>query len=471
MMKDSGGGREAGGGFGRGGAKMAKQKLAEAEVICATCIGSGSDMLSQLRFHTVLIDECTQATETSVLVAIAQGCQQLVLVGDHCQLPPTVVSEEAQRRGLAVSLFSRFASQGVRPVLLDTQYRMHPSIAQFPSDAFYAGQLKSGVRPCDREAPQGFNWPDRRLPVAFTNSGTHRNAPEGRSGTSYINEKEARQVISAAVALVRGGSLPGGVMDIGVITPYSGQSRFIKRQIYETPALREVLDGIEISTVDGFQGREKEVIIFSAVRSNDEGKVGFTGDWRRMNVAFTRPKRGLIVYGNRRTLSMDRVWNSWISWASSRGVIVGENGGGKYTPVYLGDALVGATSEGAAKGGVDPSSIYIQMAADEKAKASRAGAGGGDVGMAGWGDSPSANGGGGGGGSPRRGFSPKRSPAGAPKAAVAMPGGAMKALKLGEMEGAEDGDWDAMYDDEGSFNIGAPPGSDAAVPDSWDDDE
>ena len=80
-------------------------------------------MLSQVKFHTVLIDECTQATETAVLVPIAQGCQQLILVGDHCQLPPTVLSEEAQRRGLAVSLFSRFASQGVRPVLLDTQVR------------------------------------------------------------------------------------------------------------------------------------------------------------------------------------------------------------------------------------------------------------------------------------------------------------------------------------------------------------
>ena len=91
--------------------------LQRADVICATCIGSGSDMLSKYAFHTVLIDECTQATETAVLVPISRGCQQLILVGDHCQLPPTVISDVAMEKGLAVSLFSRLADQKVQPVL------------------------------------------------------------------------------------------------------------------------------------------------------------------------------------------------------------------------------------------------------------------------------------------------------------------------------------------------------------------
>ena len=111
--------------------------MKKAEIICATAIGSGSDMLDKFRFHTVLVDESTQATETTILVPIAQGCERLILVGDHCQLPPTVLSEEAEKAGLAVSMFSRFVNQGVHPVLLDTQYRMHPVIAEFPSDSFY----------------------------------------------------------------------------------------------------------------------------------------------------------------------------------------------------------------------------------------------------------------------------------------------------------------------------------------------
>ena len=152
---------------------------------------------------------------------------------------------------------------------------MHPSIAQFPSDAFYAGQLKSGVHPADRTCPAGFNWPDSRLPVAFINvKGT--NALEERTGTSYTNETEARKVISAAVALTRAGSLERGALDIGIITPYSAQARLLKTQIYQTPALRDVLDGLEISTVDGFQGREKEIIFLSCVRGcNNEGGLGF----------------------------------------------------------------------------------------------------------------------------------------------------------------------------------------------------
>lgn len=131
-MSKSGGGRSA----------NPKRLLQEAEVICATCIGSGSDMLESLRFHTVLIDEISQATETACLVPIASGCQQLILVGDQCQLPPTVISDEAERQGLSTSLFTRFVQQGVRPVLLDTQYRMHPAIGTFSSMAFYHGMLK-----------------------------------------------------------------------------------------------------------------------------------------------------------------------------------------------------------------------------------------------------------------------------------------------------------------------------------------
>ena len=328
-----------------GGSRTQSQRiLQQAEVICATCIGSGSEMLSKYAFHTVLIDECTQATETSVLVPVSRGCQQLILVGDHCQLPPTVISDVAMEKGLAVSLFSRLADQKVQPVLLNTQYRMHPMIAEFPSDSFYRGRLKTGVAFRDRLPPPSFPWPQMGTPVAFLDSV----GPERVEGHSYTNEKEIEKAIWAITQLLCRDDplhLPGGPDDIGIITPYSSQSRLIKRSL-RRPKLKAMgLNRIEVSTVDGFQGREKEVIIFTAVRSNETGKVGFLDKWRRMNVMMTRPRRGLIIIGNRRTLRCDRRWGKWLQWAASNGVIFNERAAGRYVPTFLGDTLVGESEE------------------------------------------------------------------------------------------------------------------------------
>jgi hypothetical protein len=329
---------------GNGGSRTQSHRLLQqAEVICATCIGSGSEMLSKYAFHTVLIDECTQATETSVLVPISRGCQQLILVGDHCQLPPTVISDVAMEKGLAVSLFSRLADQKVQPVLLNTQYRMHPLIAEFPSDSFYRGRLKTGVAFRDRLPPRGFPWPEMGTPVAFLDS----NGPERVEGHSYTNETEIKKAIWALEQLLRIDDplLPGGPDDIGVITPYSSQSRLLKRSLRSKRLKALGLNRIEVSTVDGFQGREKEVIIFTSVRSNETGKVGFLDKWRRMNVMMTRPRRGLIIIGNRKTLRCDRRWGKWLQWAASAGVIFNERATGRYVPIFLGDTLVGESEE------------------------------------------------------------------------------------------------------------------------------
>ena len=324
-----------------GKGRSPQKLLAEAEVICATCIGSGSDMLSRFRFHTVLIDEVSQATETACLVPISQGCQQLILVGDHCQLPPTIISEEAERRGLAVSLFSRFVAQGVRPVLLDTQYRMHPAIAEFSSMAFYNSRLRDGVVEQDRIPPplKGLSWPGN-MPVLFEDCS---NGEETKDGYSFTNHIEAERVIKVVVGLLeasreqaRNGvgrgftGLHNGPADIGVVTPYAGQVRLIQRMIrdkgLDRPGKRltrpgeqppVTLEGLEISSVDGFQGREKEVIVFSAVRNNRQGNLGFVGDWRRTNVMITRARRGLIICGSAKTLGKDDVWGNkkgWLKW-------------------------------------------------------------------------------------------------------------------------------------------------------------
>jgi len=298
------------------GAQIFKEKMRtikKAQIVCCTCIGSGGEILDGMIFERVLVDEATQATEPATLVPLTRGCRQLVLVGDHCQLPPTVLSTKAEEEGLGVPLFSRMVACGVPPCMLDTQYRMHPAIATFPSDLFYGGKLLNGVSPPERRPLPGFPWPREEFPVAFLP------VPEGievDDGVSKMNEAEANAACDAVHMLLDAGC---SVSDVAVVTPYAAQVRLIKRmtrQLVSRPPY------VEVSSVDGFQGREKEAVIFSAVRSNDHGSVGFVSDWRRVNVSFTRARRALIVIGNDVCLRRGDVdtWSPWISWADSQGI-------------------------------------------------------------------------------------------------------------------------------------------------------
>ncbi|KAK9812656.1 hypothetical protein WJX72_001408 [[Myrmecia] bisecta] len=275
--------------------------LNAAEVVAATCIGAGDPRLAGRQFRLCALDEATQATEPAALVALLRHCEAAVLVGDPRQLPPTVISRQALAGGLGMSLFERLQLAGVRTLLLDTQYRMHPAIAAFPSAAFYAGRLVSFPAPADRPPPSGFAWPRAGLPVAFIESEGLEQRTSLRSnaeGTSYLNEHQARVVAHVTAQLLAGGALQAGAADIGVVTPYNGQVRQLRSVLRSLPnpgSRAPILDQLEVKSVDGFQGREKEVIIFSAVRCNPSRSVGFLSDARRLNVALTRARRGLIV--------------------------------------------------------------------------------------------------------------------------------------------------------------------------------
>jgi len=146
-----------------------KRMLNEAQVVCATCVGSTSEYLKGMSFTRVIIDEATQATEMSSLIPLIRNCQQLVLIGDHKQLPPTVISTFAQSKGMTISLFERLIRQGIKPHLLNIQYRMHPSIAIFPSHQFYNNMLENGVADEHRPIVPGFVWPNSLVRVAFIN--------------------------------------------------------------------------------------------------------------------------------------------------------------------------------------------------------------------------------------------------------------------------------------------------------------
>lgn len=285
--------------------------LAEADVLLCTCVGAGAELV---RKHcgspgAILIDEVAQSTEPSTLVPLTLGCRQLVLVGDHKQLRPTVLSDAAASRGLQLSLFERLIRHGVEPLLLDTQYRMHPSLAAFPSQAFYAGRVASGIDEAARPRLRGFAWPSSRTAAALVPS----SAPEEASGgRSKRNPGEAGTVASILRGVLLAGELSAN--QIGVITPYAAQVALIRQSLASVPDGRRV----EVKTVDGFQGREKELIVFSAVRAGRGGALGFVSDARRLNVMLTRARRGLIVVGEPRTLVNSRHWAEWLAWIEAQ---------------------------------------------------------------------------------------------------------------------------------------------------------
>ena len=322
--------------------KERMKQLKSAQIICCTCIGSGGDILDSLGpLERVLVDEATQATEPAVLVPLMRGCRQLVLVGDHCQLPPTVLSTRAEEEGHGVPLFSRMVACGVPPFMLDTQYRMHPCIAMFPSDLFYGGLLRSGVSAPERRPLAGFPWPREEFPCAFIPV----KGVEMDDGVSKFNEAEAEAACSAVTMLLQGGQCT--VSDIAVVTPYAAQAKLIRRMTRRMTGSTGP-PYVEVSSVDGFQGREKEAVVFSAVRSNDYGAIGFTSDWRRINVSFTRARRALIVIGNDLTLRRGDpdTWMPWLAWADAHGINMDKPGipRGRYEPEQLRRVRGGTTA-------------------------------------------------------------------------------------------------------------------------------
>ncbi|GLI70630.1 hypothetical protein VaNZ11_015565 [Volvox africanus] len=342
----------------------ARDILSGAQVVAATCIGCGEARMQALSFPVVVLDEATQATEPHSLVPLLGQVRQVVLVGDPKQLPPTVKSQEAAELGLNIPLFERLQLMGLVPLLLDTQYRMHPAIAAFPSATFYGGKLLSAPDPRDRPPPRAFPWPNPKVPVCFipvrgresrTNTVNDAATPGGAAGYSYQNNEEAEMVAAVVAALLTPGSVAGlaGPGDIGIVTPYNGQVRCLQQLLINGSRLSRGLgqgarprsflhattiptaaassddEGLsregavlEIKSVDGFQGREKEVIVFSTVRSNPAGQLGFVADGRRLNVAITRARRGLVVLGNPDTLAKDRLWARWLRWVTSKGCIL-----------------------------------------------------------------------------------------------------------------------------------------------------
>ncbi|BGP13779.1 hypothetical protein JCM10213_006389 [Rhodosporidiobolus nylandii] len=283
-----------------------KEILSNADVICATCVGCGDPRLAKFKFRTVLIDEATQATEPECMIPLTFGVKQLVMVGDHSQLGPTIMNKKAARAGLNQSLFERLILLGNRPIRLQVQYRMHPCLSEFPSNMFYEGTLQNGVTAPERLRKNvDFPWPQPTTPMYF-----HQNLGQeeiSSSGTSFLNRTEASNVEKIVTRFFKSGVLPS---QIGVITPYEGQRSYLVSYMQMNGSLRKDLyKEVEVASVDAFQGREKDYIIVSCVRSNEHQGIGFLNDPRRLNVALTRAKYGLVILGNPKVLSKHALWH------------------------------------------------------------------------------------------------------------------------------------------------------------------
>lgn len=283
-----------------------KEILTNADVICATCVGCGDPRLKNLKFRTVLIDEATQATEPECMIPLTFGVKQLVMVGDHSQLGPTIMNKKAARAGLNQSLFERLILLGNRPIRLQVQYRMHPCLSEFPSNMFYEGTLQNGVTAPERLRKNvDFPWPQPTTPMYF-----HQNLGQeeiSSSGTSFLNRTEASNVEKIVTRFFKAGVMPS---QIGIITPYEGQRSYIVSYMQANGSLKkELYKEIEVASVDAFQGREKDYIIMSCVRSNEHQGIGFLNDPRRLNVALTRAKYGLVILGNPKVLSKHALWH------------------------------------------------------------------------------------------------------------------------------------------------------------------
>lgn len=296
---------------------VVQQVLSSADVVCTT-LTIDDDLLGNRHFDLVVIDEACQSTEPALWQAMLRG-DRLVLAGDHCQLPPTVLSGEAAKEGLQVSPMERLVKQSDNELcrLLKVQYRMHESIMRFSSDQFYCGELiaHDSVREHQLvdlpavneqtaiEAGQG------GLPVLefWDTAGAEWAEEFEPDGESKRNPQEANWVVHQVKQLLDAGV---EATQIGVIAPYAAQVRLLKNRLR--------IEGLEIDTVDGFQGREKEAIVITFVRSNKSGEIGFLADTRRTNVALTRARRALRVIGDSSTLGGNPFYEQMLDYFQQR---------------------------------------------------------------------------------------------------------------------------------------------------------
>lgn len=279
----------------------AKKRIKDARLIFTTCIGAALGLLRNENFDVVIVDEASQLTEPATLVPLVKGCSRAMLVGDHVQLRATV-QQNAVLTGYDVSLFERHYElpqrEDIAKIMLDTQYRMHRSICEFSSFEFYNGMLKTAIADNARPLPPSLlSWPENNHMI-WINCATPEDL--GRQSKANIGQvalcKKVIQLLTTGPPTTNTATPQAGSKTtpcIVILTPYTRQKTL----------LTSAIPNIEVSSIDGFQGREADIVIFVTVRCNAYGDLGFLTDMRRLNVAMTRARAGVVVIGNQSTLT------------------------------------------------------------------------------------------------------------------------------------------------------------------------
>ena len=293
-----------------------QQLFGEARIIASTLVGSGHRLLEGMKFGTLFIDEAAQALEAACWIPIRR-VSRVIFAGDHCQLPPTVKSYEALKGGLSKTLMERIVEQKPEVVtLLRMQYRMNEEIMRFSSDWFYHNMVQSApevkyrsILDLDRPMTwidtselkiENLEWKDKSI------ENSQLSTLNSQLGSfSISNASEAHLTLLALQAyyeMIGKERILSERLDVGIISPYRAQVQLLRRLIKKREFFKPFRSLITVNTIDGFQGQERDIILISLVRSNDEGQIGFLRDLRRMNVAITRARMKLIILGDRTTL-------------------------------------------------------------------------------------------------------------------------------------------------------------------------
>ena len=280
--------------------RIRNKLFGEARVIASTLVGSANRLLDGMKFGTLFIDEAAQALEAACWISIRRATR-VILAGDHCQLPPTIKSIAAMKGGLDKTLMQRIVECKPEAVtLLKMQYRMNEDIMRFSSDWFYNGQVEAAPMVKYRgilDLDKAIEWKDT--------SGNAYHEEFVGDNFGRINKEEAQlTLLSLAEYFVRIGRqrIIDERIDVGIISPYRAQVQYLRHLIKKTDFYKPFRKIISVNTVDGFQGQERDIIVISMVRSNEEGQIGFLRDLRRMNVAITRARMKLIILGDSATL-------------------------------------------------------------------------------------------------------------------------------------------------------------------------
>ncbi|MCX6310739.1 MAG: IGHMBP2 family helicase [Bacteroidetes bacterium] len=295
------------------------EQFENAQVIACTPVVSSGRLMREKKFKTVFIDEAAQALEPMSWIPISRA-DRVIFAGDHCQLPPTVKSKRAEEGGLKYTLFERVVkTQPEATALLRTQYRMHEKIMNFSNNMFYAGKLLADESVKDNLL--SFDEADDLLikPIEFIDTaGCGFNEEQNPESMSISNKEEADLLLKhLGKVLAQYERKPCKPISIGIISPYKMQTEYLKLALEEQEYFKDSQNHFSVRTVDGFQAQERDIICISLTRSNDRKEIGFLSDTRRMNVALTRAKKKLIVFGDSATLANHSFYKSFLEYIES----------------------------------------------------------------------------------------------------------------------------------------------------------